>query len=905
MAKGKRRFFRVFFVCVVLFALAVGGLAGFSFVGRVGPEAVISGLPLAYVRIPDPADFLASLAAHESLPEILSAPEFAFLLPFIADVRSSGILDTAWLRFAGKGRLDAALLSEGRFFAAWDMGVMSGVLRFLPWLAGQVTIPNLYYVQAGKASRFEYRLDDGSVFYAAPYKNLLVVSNNSRLFESVLLGAPEGRDGRGLADALKVLGERGDYGLAALVSPKLAVSSFSGAEPFVRKIMGEFEFSGFSGFEDFAGFTLNFFPRRIEAAFVSGISAKAPGLAALLERDSPLVSFLNLLPDTAQYSSVFSAGSPRELLAAASSLRLQELEAGLLRAEGAAKSLLGMSIDELVFSWMGSEFAAFGLAGKPYPVFAVAVSDEARRREVFDSVFSSFFVSESVSTVLDGTRIPQIRLPSFLDSVLRLWDVVIPAPFYYVQDGFLFLSQSPESLIAALSAIRKNSVLVKSELWKALASSSGDKSAFSLFYSLDSGLPFFLKGNTALNSVLRLYGQGLARFSLEGGVLTCTLSAIPGEGRGLRLFSGYPLDVGSRVPSGGQGEKMGGDVYALLTSRKGEARILLARGGSAFSVNAADNAVYEYGEFRSAGGTASAGEVFCIPAGSLALRGMEEPAAWVVTREGQAALVNANMKAVKGFPLVTGVNLSAKPAAFDGRLFLADEDGSVYAVDKNAHVSRLEFPFDGAALRSPPGFLDTGGKKYMGMYPKSFSGSLWLASLEGDVYPGWPVQISGIAFGSPLLFTREGAVFAAFITQAGELFVFDEAGLPVSGFPCELDGVFHIQPVWDGASLWVLSAKGVLHEISLDARIQKFEIPNLRAGEGAVLCADVDRDGTAEIFVTGEANALYGYSRFLLPLAGFPLPVWGRPAFADLNGDGVMECVGAGLDNLLYRWQLK
>jgi hypothetical protein len=146
-------------------------------------------------------------------------------------------------------------------------------------------------------------------------------------------------------------------------------------------------------------------------------------------------------------------------------------------------------------------------------------------------------------------------------------------------------------------------------------------------------------------------------------------------------------------------------------------------------------------------------------------------------------------------------------------------------------------------------------------------------------------------------------VCAAFITQAGSLSVFTEAGSPVAGFPVELPGVFHIQPVWDGDFLWALSAEGVLFRIGLAGEILSQAIPGLRVQEGWLHTADVDGDGEPEVFLSGEANALYGYSRAFTLLAGFPLPVWGRAAFADFNADGMIECVGAGRDNLVYRWQ--
>ncbi|MDR1179426.1 MAG: hypothetical protein LBK44_02880 [Spirochaetales bacterium] len=894
---------RILILAVGLIVLVPAAFVGFSFIGRIRPESVIPDSFRLYAYVPDPVQLLHNLLEHEALPEIISHPALAPLAPVIADFKGSGIADNSLLGFAGRGEAAAALLESGHFLAAWDMRVMSSVFRILPHLAGQITVPRLYYVQAGKNSRFEYRLGDGRVFFIGLYKNLLIISDDSPLFESVLAGTS--RDGDIVGASRKVFSEEA-FDVAFLLSPDFIVETLStgvnaetgagtdGAAQASDPMVGILKLLRFSGFPEAA---LSFLPDQIDVKLTAPLSAADGGFERLLSRDSRVTSFSNLLPASAQYSVVLSAGSIPELLSAAEPLSGSTVSANLQKADGAARMFFGMNLDEMVFSWAGSEVAAFGLEGRPFPVFAIQVEDETRRRAVFDRVFSSLIISENISTVLDGTRIPQIRLPGFLDSLLRLWDVVIPSPFYYVQDGFLFVSESPESLITALSAIRANNILPKSELWRKLSRGRSGETSLSLFYSLDRALPFFLKGNTALSSVLRLYRQGLAEVQIGNSVLTFSLSAVPGSGRGLQLFPGFPLEVGG---------KTGNAVYAALTEKREESRILFTRGDSALAADPLNNTLYEYGEFR------NPGEIWCVPAQGLRARDVNDALAWVVTRRGQVALVNGAMKPVKGFPLVTGCSLSAVPSAFDGKLFLADEDGSLAVLDQAGNISRISFDFDGSVLRSPPSFLEAGGKKYMAMYPKSFMGELWLSDTAGNVCPGWPVQVSGIAFGSPLLFSRDGKVFAAFVTQAGELFVFTEEGIPAPGFPLNLDGVFHIQPVWDGASLWLLSSAGVLYQAAFDsagletgARVLSQAVPGLRAEEGVIFVSDPDGDGTPEIFFTGEANALYGYSRSFSLLSGFPLPVWGLPAFADFNGDGRMECAGAGLDNLLYRWQFR
>jgi hypothetical protein len=146
----------------------------------------------------------------------------------------------------------------------------------------------------------------------------------------------------------------------------------------------------------------------------------------------------------------------------------------------------------------------------------------------------------------------------------------------------------------------------------------------------------------------------------------------------------------------------------------------------------------------------------------------------------------------------------------------------------------------------------------------------------------------------------------AFITQAGELTVYAENAVPLPAFPLSLEGVFYIQPVFDGEFLWLLNDRGTLYQISLEGEILRQEIPRLLVKEsGYITTADVDGDGIVEIFFSGEGNVLYGYKRNFMSLDGFPLPVRGKPVIGDINGDGKIELAGAGMDNRIYMWQFR
>jgi hypothetical protein len=876
------RFFR-FVILFVLLLFLVTELV--FFLMRIAPGSVIPDNFAVYATAQNPVGLAEKVLDHESLPAIMANPALASLSPALGGLKSSGLLQNSWVRFVLRGRLSAALMdTNGGFIAAWDSGFLAPLLRLMPFIAPRLNVPDLYYVQGG-LSRFEYRSGD-SVFYIAPKRNLMIFSNDEKLF-----GAVFESDGAEYSPGKSIAGKKND--LSLLLSSGTVISMLGENNPPLIQAVRQLNFPSFLE----VGLMVE--RSRLDISLTIPVETGNEAFARILEKNSVPPSLMTILPDTTQYCTGFSAATFEELLGVLSVAAGPSLQNTIDTADRASRTLLGLSLDDLLYSWTSSEFAVFGLEERPSPIFAVKIGNETKRQEVFDKAFSTLFINEDTRFVLDGNRIPQIRLPAFIDAILRFMEVNIPSPYYTVHEGWLLVSESPENLLAAVNSVRQNNILPRTELWKTLTAAGNDNAALSLFYSLDRSLPFFLKGGSPAASLLRLYRQGLFRVSIKDSVLTFSLSIVPGAGRGVEPVPGYPMSLGGRI---------GSQVYTVTNAAGTDYRVLLVRGNSALAVNPADHAVYELkGE----------DPVWVIPAEGLRPRSLAEGAAWVVSSRGLVTLVNGNMEAVPSFPIITGIKPSSAPAAWDGKLYLAAEDGEkgvLYSINANGELSRIG-PEYSAAVLSAPSFIPgsprgTLKEPVMAFYPKSFLGELYVTGLDGETLPGWPVFAPSIAYGSPLLFKAEGThagnFLAAFMTMAGELSVYGEDGSVVPGFPVELDGIFFVQPVWDGNFLWAVSEGGILYQVDLYGGAVEQRVSGLKVKEnGFIGTFDVDGDGTPEVFISGEGNALYGFSRSLNTLEGFPLPVWGKPVFGDFDGDGSVECIGAGMDNKLYRWKFR
>jgi hypothetical protein len=205
-------------------------------------------------------------------------------------------------------------------------------------------------------------------------------------------------------------------------------------------------------------------------------------------------------------------------------------------------------------------------------------------------------------------------------------------------------------------------------------------------------------------------------------------------------------------------------------------------------------------------------------------------------------------------------------------------------------------------------------RNYAAVYPKSFFGEIWLLDAEGQTIPNWPVpvslgEVSALGYGSPVVFAHNNRVYSAFVTQTGELSLYDENAAIISPFPLFLNAMFYLQPIFDGDYLWLISTEGTLHRVGLDGELLYQNIPGFSVmEEGYITFFDCDNDKTPEIFITGEGNALYAFTRNFRSLEGFPLPAWGRPLFISaqntLSGKNA-EIFAMGMDRKLYRWQFK
>lgn len=201
----------------------------------------------------------------------------------------------------------------------------------------------------------------------------------------------------------------------------------------------------------------------------------------------------------------------------------------------------------------------------------------------------------------------------------------------------------------------------------------------------------------------------------------------------------------------------------------------------------------------------------------------------------------------------------------DGKneVIVATLAGTLYAIDSNGNDCE-GFPVSlGEMVRTAPTLLNNGN-----IVVGSGLGKLFIVSPQGEIVTTMqlnsPVANSVIAAD----FTNDGNLEVAFVTILGEMYLIEQNGNVLNGWPISLAGQFVYPP----------------------------------------LAADLDQDNLLEIVSVSNLNKVFAYHANGEPVSGTPIPLNlgnDTPAsIADIDGDGDYELVGSS-ENMIYAIDFK
>lgn len=862
-------FFKVLFSFIVVIFFIIAAWCIFSVFNRKSSLSAIPRNYQVYIHSDSAFDTVNPLLDLQAADVLLAAPDFSKYRKIFMSARASLFRENKFVKFALSRQVDFAFYSSSKgenYVAVVNLGIFSAATRLADFIVPYLKIPGLTMMSAETINYYLFQ-QDGFSIYLKPVKNLLVASNS---LELLLPASSAKNDSLYTKEQLKILEANSGDSLRIVADARQLAESFTGSDELLSS------FAQLISPDSLSVVSLNISDSDI------GVKIQLPAeneedssnsLLPILNKRSKAPAIVSRFSESVQYYTVLNAGTLPELKNAIFPLlpKSKNIDKTWNSAESLCQTAFGMSLEDLIFSWTGNEFAVFGLENHNEPVFAVQIEDERSRKKIFDSVTNSMFVNEDNSLILDGARLPRLKLPAFLNWLLSVFDISIPSPYFLVQDGFIYFSQSPENLSQIYSSASSGRTLVKSSNYQLVSSGQKSDSSVSLFYDLDTSVPFFIRSNKIAGTVLSLYPIGRFDMRTRNGNIELQLQSCARKSGNLSSVPGFPVQVDKTATD---------DDFCLVKSFN--SLFWIENQKTIKKMNLDDLSVSE---------TQASDSVQIAPA--VLSSKLDSGILWAVTSHGGVDLLNENLESTGKFPVMLGSKPSARATAFDGGLYVPLEDERIAVVRTDASVDFIEIP--DLLVKAPVAVYE----KNAAVYSKGFFGNIYLIENGNLLNLDSPIEVDGIGIGSPVLWNKDSV---AFISQAGKLQAWRNGNL-LSNFPVQIDGVFLTNLRSSEKYLYALSADAVLYRIGSDGKILSVKIPNSTAENPHF---SVQKNGSLyNIYVNADSNVIYAFNENLELLSGYPLSGWADPVFADVNGDKIDECISLTLDRQIVAWKVR
>jgi len=859
-------------VVVAALALVVNWL-----VRREDPAAFLPAAYVGYLQVPSLRTVYDTWLNREAADIVLARPDLAQYRSVVADLRGLSLTRSPVPRAALDVHADVMLLKGGKLVAVLDLG-WRGILSPLARIVGpQLGLKGFSFLNDAGVPMYRYTTGNTTI-HAAIVNNVAVVSLDPDVVKSCLelRRTDTGLAAKASRDLLRRIRLRGGDGLRIIADTQALSVDLLSPLPIGARILDAVEIPGQTVLD------LSLTDTKLDLRAGLPISVSLPALSRALAGTPAPLGVTRFVPSTATLLSVSTIAPLGDLYRIAAAIQGKDVQDIYQKADSGAKSVIGMGIDDLLFSWVGAEAGMFMLPGSQEPVFFARIADESAWGKSLRAITTSVVAGKDSSLVLDGVRIDRLSLPWYVTLVLDTLGVNAPEPYFTAKGGYFFLSLEAQNLASVVKAADTGDNIAGNADFARLTAGAPSNPSLLLWYDVSRSEPFFLRGTNLLSEILRLYGRGVAMVRLSAKEADISLSAARAAVEAAPVVPGFPLS-----PPGGAS----GDVAAFRFAGAGAPVLAWIRNR--------DTLVLADAQGRQTAETTLEPDVSLLPekdaTGAVS-------ALWAVSSIGTVWRFGPHLDPRPPFPVVTGIASPLPPSLVDGRLALWSKPDSTLAFiaadgTRTLAAQRLDAP-----ILRPPHFL--GGR--MTFYPKSFDARVHLTDAAGTEAPGWPVAAAGISWCAPRLVTEGAQTYVTFLTQAGSLHAWTLAGEPAPPFPLVLPGVFYATPeavrVEGRTALAVLSQDGVLRLIGLDGSVlREATLPDVDGRSARLAIADLGGRGDG-ILVYGSGAFIAGLDTSLRPLPGFPVKGVTLPQIVDINRDGAIDLVTAGLDGKIYAY---
>lgn len=863
-----KRLLQILVILLITVVVLLLSLGIFHQITRESGDDYLPGGAQAYIEIDSFRDFYNDVIDLKALEIVLSHDDWSNFFQTVLDFKNNQYSQSFIFQQLLNLRTTIVLHDDFSPSLIIDPRLKGMFTRFIPLFMKNMRNDQLAVTISTVQGETMYTLTykDEARYYLIFKKNLILLALNQENLMSLIAA---GQSGQGSVT-------RHDLEQIEKVSVKKSILDMH------LKTNGLF--SGFSENESTFGkiFTLADFPsytsvslalsnREINIKASAEIQPKTEIFRGFLAHDASPLGVIKILPDSTNvYSSVNfkSFGDLYEILSTLDGEYVLEDYDGLL------KFLSGMTSEEILFSWTGSEAGFFSIETAPEPVIYIKVGDNDKLTEVLTSIDKSVVLNTTDTLIINEVRINQFEYTPLVRAGMTLAKKSLELPYFIQFKGYLFLSMNPESLAQMVQKERLGELLLKEKTYKSITARIPRNANFFFFYDLNSAIPRFIAENPLLSQLLQEYEKGVVSLFYTENKITFNLSAEPSGSLRTTLFPGYPQKVNGVSSQVFAADVQGGDSVELIYLTK----------DNDLHINDLTNNPLAQHHFDHKG-------CLSLMPGNDLFYNDREGGLFKITGEGQVEAP---------YPQFTEAKDSFPPVFSERGMILYSSSAGEIQYYSYSGILQKSIPVEKTVFSTPLLFEN---KLYY--YPKSLMGTVYSSTLSGEQVEGWPQDTMGISFSTPFHF--EDSI--GFLTQMGNLFLWDTEGGIKEGFPIKLNGVYYATPVsFHGTKnlMALISSDGLVSLVDENGNIETSRYFENLTGKDLQITSYKPEDSKEDLlFLYGGSNYITAVNLNLQILEGFPVKGFTKPSFFDINRDGSVEFITAGYDNKLYIYTLR
>ncbi len=877
---------KVFLIFIIILTIVISGT---YILYKMTKEEVKKYIPLdytGYIKIDSLMDTYNSLVDLRASDVILSKTELKDIYKTILDIRSTKILKNKFLAKLINLKANIIIKKDYSPILLFDLGYKSIITRSSQFMTKFMGNHNKFSLEKLNSKNNIYQLHlktYNRVLYISVCKNLLFVAFNKEDIDYLYETKQKANNIYYDENFKFIKNKTKNFGMADIyfntneVFQPLFLSSYK-----VNKIINKFKYNTNTAI------SMNITNEDFLLNTYTSYYTTDKKINDFIWNESGKLDVVDYLPNDTNLYSGIKIKSFEEFYKVFLYLNERQYDEKIKTIDKSSKLLFGLGIEEIIFSWIGTEIGAYTSDISTHPVVFLKIKNKKKLETVLKKVTKSIVLKEESKIIYNDVNLKKISIRNFLQPIIEIFIKGLDTPYYKIIDNYIFFSMDPATLANLEKKYNDKLTITSDKVYKSISSKIKNKANIFLYFNMTEKIPNFLKMNKILPDILKLYEKGILTINFDNTNLEIDIAAAGVNIRKAKNFPGYPQQLEHNITSPILCKNItGSSVEELIYTTKNE---------KLFITNFNNNPIKNF---------------------PVSLNGISNNAPiltnfnndknlyiFVFTDKGYLHSFDTKGNEKLSYPIETDFKDSFYPVYFNGSLLFYSNKEKKLFIFKNEKFTEINNEIT-SPLLSPV----TVYNNILAFYPKSFSGTINLINSNGNPVKGWPKEAGGIGFGSPVInrIGNEHIGSVIFMTQKGDLNIWKLDGNKKDGFPLKFSGVYYTQPVVGNVDsksdreIVTLDKNGNISIISGNGSIiLSKEIKEANSKENKILLFDINNDNINEIFIYGGSNNIIALDSKLNILPGFPVKGNTKPSFTDFDSDGQYEMVVAGVDKFIY-----